>query len=550
MSVRRWFRAPANGAAPLQISMYFALAWIRQQLELSVEPVDRAQDDKKSDGLTALWPLTMAASVLGDAIDAGILAQMLEMDDRHLDPLLAELEAAGVLRYRGQTGGSLFEFADRRTREAAYAQLEPQVRAALHHRAADRLGECAATEFHADAARIAEHYEAAAAWVEAFSWWRKAAERAIAETLVADAAAFLQRGLAICQRHPDAVSPEVELAALGMLGPLQAQLKGSGAREVADVYARCLEIAGGFGNKDRTATFDALWGLSACILVHGRVDTAREIGKLLLNSAEAAGDATQILLATRLKGLGSLLAGEIGPAIGNFAAVEKLYDVHRHAPLRFRYASDQIAVALAHKAWAEAIAGQAEVSQRTRAAALDHVERLQHPHTSAHVLCVLAACAQTLQLRKCASPLAYAGLALARRHCFPYWEAWAQIILGWHQAAYAPEAGQARIDSAISAYRSTGAGQALPYAQLLRAGVALGTGDIACALRAADDALDLSAAHGVVLFEAEILRTKAQALGQQQGRQALLETAVATARRQGAWLFEARAVQALSNLAI
>jgi tetratricopeptide (TPR) repeat protein len=551
-SARRRLNAPSAEAALPQRPMDFALAWIGRQLafgDVSATPCQTHPELDRLDGL-GLQPLAMAAAVLGDAIDANILARMLEMDVRRLVPLLAVLVAEGVLRARGRLDQDGFEFADPQLLSVAYGRIAPGVLAVLHRRVADSLSADLLVPPLDHAVRIAGHYEAAAAWTPAFSWWCTAAERAIVDTQIVVAVAHLQHALALGRQQRGVISPQAELGALSLLGPLLAQLKGSGAVEVADVYARSLEIAKAFEDVDRTATFDALWGLSACILVHGRIDTAREIGELLLRSAEVAGDPTQILLATRLKGLGNLLAGEIGPAIGNFSAVERLYDVHRHAPLRFRYASDQVAVALAHKAWAEAIAGQAQVSERTSTAALDHAQRLRHPHTSAHVVCVLAACAQTLRQRNRAAPLATAGLALARRHGFPYWEAWAQFILGWHVGGYDPNAGAARIEAAIAAYRRTGAGQALPYAQLLRAKIALAAGDYAIALQATDVALDLSATHCIGLFEAEILRTKAQALVGQRARQGLLEAAIAIARRQGACLFEARATQALGHAAI
>ena len=69
------------------------------------------------------------------------------------------------------------------------------------------------------------------------------------------------------------------------------------------------------------------------------------------------------------------------------------------------------------------------------------------------------------------------------------------------------------------------------------------------AVVAADLGLEMSMAHGVTMFDAEILRVKALALSRDGDRRGLLQRALSTARRQGAALFEGRATDALSRQA-
>ena len=507
----------------------FALDWIRRKV---------APDEPRGSDTAVI---ALAASVMGDPIDAQLLASILDMDLRQLLPCLDMGVAAELLHAPRSGAAGTYQVADAEALAAAHHDMPFATRAALHQRAAEYLKSASVPSTSDQAARIATHHVAAAMWDQAFQSWLLATERAIEEAQGVLAVAHLERALAICRTHPGAISRLSELSALSLLGPLVAQLNGSGADAVIGVYARCLEITDELPDVDQSAHFDILWGLNASILVHGRIETAREMGARLLSSARGAEDVTKILLATRLQGLGSLLAGEIGQAIGNFNTVEQLYDAKHHAPLRFRYASDQAAVAFAHKAWAQAIAGEFDASERTSEAALDLARLLRHAHTSAHVTCVLAARAQTLRMRDRAAPLAFAGLTLARQFGFAYWEAWAEIVLGWHDGEGDPDAGIARIATAIAAYRRTGAGQALPFAQLLVAGLHHAAGDRTAAVQASNAALDYSEAFGIRLFQSEILRTKAQAVARSRERSALLEAAIATARRQGARLFEVRA---------
>lgn len=517
----------------------FVLDWIEQTMDglaCDIAPIEHVPVGA-GNRFGELAPLLMAASVFDGAFAIDVLARMLDLDPRRLAAPMAAAVEGGHFERAGDGRSQWHTFRDPAAAREIYAAIAEDGKPQLHRRAAEALRASVATPSLALAASIARHFEIAAEWSNALLWRRVAAERAIELEMPAVAVEHLRTAQAICDSEGVHPSPRIELAVLDMMGPLLAQLEGSGSRHVATIYTRCLEIAGGFDDTETAVEFDMLWGLNACVLVHGRVETGRELSRKLVQAAEAANDCARLLLARRLDALGMMLAGEIEAAIVGFEAVCRLYETTRHADLRYRYASDQAAVALAHKSWAEAIAGATAASDRSSADAIDHAERLRHAHTSAHVMCILAARAQTLQRRDQAGSLATAGLLLARRHSFPYWCAWADIVLGWHEAGRDARKGIARVDSGIAAYRLTGGGQALPYAMLLRASLALIAGDRMAALDAAEAGLELAAAHGVRLFEAELLRIKALASGRDHGRQAMLNEALAIARRQGAGLF-------------
>jgi hypothetical protein len=303
-----------------------------------------------------------------------------------------------------------------------------------------------------------------------------------------------------------------------------------------------------------------LWGLQGCHSVRGELDDALEIGQQAIMVAEASaanrseGGDEQCLLAHRMQGLSRLQAGDIAQAINHYTEVHRRYDPARHEAMCFRYASDQGALALAHWAWAEAVAGNSATSEQLAEQALARADHLAHPHTSAHVLAVLAARAQTLQQREIASTLAVAARSLANTHCFTYWSAWAEIILGWHEAAYSPENSIIRIERAIQDYRRTGAGQALPYALLLKAGVALDAGLWDLVDRTTAEGLKLARAGGLGLYISELLRVRALALtqtaahtsdtsGLNEARLALHD-AMAISLRQGTRIFAMRSAVA------
>ncbi len=522
----------------------FSSDWIAQQIGSTQSSATDHRPLEKGAGIADLTPLAKAASVLGDEIDAALLASILNMDPAQLQPHLTRWALDGGII---QTTHH-YRFTQTHIRLAAYAKVPPELRQTLHSRAADALSRRSGPISVATAEQIANHLECAAQPQAAFSWWMTAAEYAGRDEQPVVAAGYLERAIAVSAAHPSHIAPEDELSALQSLGPLLAQSKGSGSVEVARVYERCLEIADGLQRTSSPSAFDVLWGLNACILVQGRIETASELSGRLVRAAQQAGDETQVLLATRLKALVHLLAGNLSAALIDFEIVKELSETGDHANLRFRYASDQRAVSRSHQAWAEAISGATVASERSHKQALHFAEELQHPHTSAHVMCVLAARAQTIDDRMAAAPLANAGRTIARLHRFPYWEAWADLILGWHDATRDTHQAIARIDNAIEAYQRTGAGQALPYAHLLRASVAHAAGWANMAVASADAGLAHTDAYGVALFRAELLLIKAKAMPAGDAQHTIVELAIDTSRAQGARLFEARALRLRDRL--
>lgn len=499
------------------------------------------------DSLGDLKPLAQAAAVIGRQFDSGVLALVLQMQRTHLIGGLDELVALGILEQApGSRSRNALRFTHVLLRDAAYASVLETRRHELHKRVADVLAEdVRAAEQEPEI--IAGHCSAAGDAKGAFTWWYRAGLRAAELSSTRAAVHHLSQALAARRANPDAGSPPEEIEVLRLLGVQLAALKGNAAPEAVKTLERCLdlsrEVLGPEGD------FDTLWGLHSCYLVRGDISRALEIGDNLTASADRSGITERRLRAHRMQGLAKMLRGRLAEAFAHYRLVLELYDETRHAALRLRHASDQGALALAHLAWGEAIAGRLKSSRRHADAALALSSRLRHPHTSAHVLCVLAARAQTLGELQDASALAFAGKTLGERHEFPYWSAWAEIVLGWthggQNAAAGNEAGIALIEKAIRAYRRTGATQALPYALLLVAETALACNRPRRALSAAAEGWRIAQQQGLMLYGSELLRVRAVAemkLGSGVSRiRDLIDQALGLAVSQGADTFSSRA---------
>lgn len=494
------------------------------------------------DGLGELKPLAQAAAVIGREFDAATLAHVLQLDRNRLSESLLGLVAHGLLEPVPGAGAGVFRFTHALLRDAAYASVLKSRRRELHQRVADILALDPTAEHEPEI--LAEHYAAAGDNKGAFTWWHKAGVRAAEISAVRGSVQHLKRALAIRARDPEAGRPDEEIEILRLLGIQLAALKGNGAPEVIDTLQRCLDLSRKVA--DHRGYFDALWALHSCYLVRGDVNQALKIGEQLTANADRNGPEERRLRAHRMQGLALMLGGRLEEAFRHYRIVLEIYREDEHAALRFRHASDQGALSYAHLAWGQAIAGRQEESDRNAEAALALASRLQHPHTSAHVLCVLAARAQTIGLRQTASALAFAGKTLGERHEFPYWSAWADIILGWTEGNR-PGGGIELIEAAIRAYRRTGAAQALPYALLLLAESALASNRPRQALAACEKGWQLANQNGLTLYASELLRVRAVAelrLGSPPTRVVeLAAEAEIIASNQGAVTFRSRAAE-------
>jgi hypothetical protein len=457
------------------------------------------------DAVGELRPFAQAAAVIGRDFETSTLATMLRMDHAQLAAGLSNLVEEGVIEHLpGRWRGNTYRFSHGLLRDAAYASILMSHRCSLHRAVAEILSQ--------DAAREGDHPPE------------------------------IEQALAARAEDTEAGSPAEEFEILKALGVQLVSLHGNAADATLDIFRRGFDLAQqlpGLAEK-----IDASWMLQSCHLVRGDVMKAMDIGKSLVAMSDHHGTDEQRMRAHCIQGLAKMLSGRLHAAFEHFRFGLGLYDERRHAGLRFQHASDQGALAYAHLAWGEAIAHRQDASAGHAKLALELASRLQHPHTSAHVMCVLAARAQTLGDRKKASALAYAANALSERHEFPYWHAWANILLGW-SAADRMDSGLAEIDRAIKSYIRTGARQAVPYAMMLYGEAALGLGLPRRALAVLRDGWQLAKRNGLFLYAPELLRLCAVAERQLEGPServtGILEKARTLAVNQGARLFCERA---------
>jgi len=328
-----------------------------------------------------------------------------------------------------------------------------------------------------DAARAAHHAERGHDWPLAFACWRRVALLATRTGEPRRARHALDRAAALRDRTGE---PSAHLDVLALRASTKGTLLGNAHPDVVAAYRACIRYAETTGQDRSPTRFDVLFGLQASHLVRGEITSAEAIGRELV-AEQPREDREAAAAALRLYALTALLAGRPRDALSIYQQALALCSDDADPRLLLRFASDQRAVALAGLAWAEAMAGRYEASSKTAAMAVDRARAVGHPHTSGHVLCVLATRAALLNDADTAAQLADEAYDVARRHGLIYWRAWADVVLGWQLAKSSHEQGLARLVTGLHDYRATGAEQAIPFFLLLKAEVEMRAGASAAA---------------------------------------------------------------------
>ena len=468
---------------------------------------DELEAMARLDALGADGEIVRELAVLGRDAPAWLLARVRGARKGAVARTLAMLARQGVVRLERRRGQIVAAIADDALAATALSSVPVSRRRELHGEAAAALADRAGEASSEDARTVARHADGAGDGRRSFVWWRRAASAALGRGLFEDAIRDFTSALAASRRDPSAAAVREEIDVMRDLANALGAARGNAAPAAVQAYRRGVAMCERLEPDGLGLSFDFLWGLVTSHMVRGEVDNAAWIGRRLKVVADTEGRDDRLVVAHRVLGLATLLAGRIEEAVDHYHQVLGLYRPERHAGLRFQFTSDQRAVTLAGLAWAHTVAARPGEARLRASEAREDVRRLDHVHTRVHVNGVLAAAAQLEDDRGLARALAEETQREATAHSLPYWEAWAQILLGSLDAD--AEKGAADVGAAISRYRVTGARQVLPYAYILLSGCHLRAGDADAARVAAEEAARSRLPGGVRLFDAEIDRQRA-----------------------------------------
>jgi len=280
---------------------------------------------------------------------------------------------------------------------------------------------------------------------------------------------------------------------------------------------------------------------------------ACEVADEFLRRAQDHQEASATVVAHRIRGTGAFWRGEVTAARTDLERTLALYDPERHHSLAFLYVQDPRVAALSGLSWTLFALGYPEQARARSREALDAARELAHLNTLAYALLFACFFEQFRGAGREAQDRAEALVELSTEQDFPHFLAAASMIRGWALTQSGEEeTGLAQLRQGLPAWRATGAGLYEPYFLGLQAEAHGRSGAVEEGLDLVAKALDRVEETGERWFEAELHRMMGELMlrlprSDPTAAEARFGHAAATARQQGAKLWELRAATCLAR---
>jgi class 3 adenylate cyclase/predicted ATPase len=493
--------------------------------------------------------IAQIGAVLGREFAYELIEPVAQRHERELQAALDQLGDAGLLFCRGIAPHASYLFKHALVQDAAYGTLLRGRRQELHARVAAALEEHFADLVERQPELLAHHLTAANNTERAVDQWLKAGQHAAAQLAYLEAIAHLERGLGLLHSLPESPvrnGSEIELQlALGLC-----LLTAKGAVAAKPSYTRAHELAESGGEPRQR--FEALYGVWQSTMTSGGIAAASPLSERLLRMAERERDDGLRLQAHHSGWSTWCWAGDPAKAREHTDAGRLLYDPEKHASHRLVYGGhDPGACAGYVGAQAEWLLGYPEKALASIIDALALAERIAHPFT----LSIALSLSSVLYLNRREPERALRQLDAAEALA-----AEQRLSLLFEPGILCGVAlvGQGAVDEAIARIREgvtnwTRLGRTifLPYGLAFLAEGLARRGDRAAALDALRQGLEIAAATGEHVWDAELHRLTGTVLlaeNKHDEGQASLQQAIRIAQAQQAKSLELRAATSLARL--
>lgn len=405
-----------------------------------------------------------AASATGMEFSIVAVAAGLNMPTEWVEQHCEEL----ARRHEFLTGGWLGELPDGSIsprhqfrhvlyREVPYSLIAPMRRAQIHQRIADRAVEIFREHATEIAAELAMHFEQSRDWPRALHYLVDAARTAYHRSAHHEACRLAGRGLEVLQELPETTERAGMEITLRMIQSVSwIAVKGFAAVEMEKICTLAKQLS--WMNGHSPQLFNLLVLLVLYYKFGGRLHSAEETARQLMEIAEAQGDPALVMEAERAMGSAMVEQGECLEALEHFNRASSLYAAHHNHPYTLTIAHDCKVVSECFAARALWNLGEDDLALKRMKGALDLARELSHP---ASWLFAAHFSAQLHQLQGdavAAHERAREVVKLADEYGLDLWQAVGDIDLGWADAELGnPEDGIERLQRGIKTYMATGA---------------------------------------------------------------------------------------------
>jgi class 3 adenylate cyclase/tetratricopeptide (TPR) repeat protein len=500
------------------------------------------------DRLPAAKQVAQIGAVIGRQFSHTLLAAVAHLTDTALCEGLNQLVASGLASRRGDGAEAVYTFKHALVQDAAYESLLKSRRRTIHAALVDLLDqtqpECP-TEF------LAHHAARANMTERAIGYYLRAGSIGIRRSANLEAANHFSNALELIESLAGGPKRDAdELACRLQLGVPLIATKGYAAADVETNYERARELSQRTG--DPKSLFISTRGLWNFVYDRGELEKSLRLANELVDLANHAGQPTNSALALRALGSTHMNLGNFDEALSAYdACLAAVRELPLSAAIESHGESPQI-VAQQYRGLVLCVQGDYEEGVRSGEVAVEQARGLRHPITLTFAISILGFIRLLgRDYDGCVADQLEVG-RLVREHGFVFWLAHNQIFLG-SALVHKGDRGQSlqMVRLGIENWRITGALLHVPTWSSFLADAALQAGDLPVAESAVENGLLLANTNNDKFALAELQRLNAMIVARRgelgQARSILME-AVETARRQGATLYELRALTELGRL--
>lgn len=478
---------------------------------IDVPPTLQASLTARLDRLGAAKSVAQTAALLGRDFSVELLGAVTGLAEAELDTAIGQLVDGDVLQALEGPGPRRLSFRHALLQAAASDTMLRTARRGAHEWIATVLRDRFPAVVELAPEVLAGHWTEAGRTDDALAQWRRAGERALGRSAVAEAAAHLRAGLALLPALP--AGRQRDALELGLLIPLASALRaglGVAAPDTGAAYERASALAELLG--DRRQLVPALNGLYSYLLVGGRFAAASGPAERLLEAASANGDELFEMIGLRAVGAVAFHVGEPLKARDHLERGLAMYDAERHAPLALVLGIDHRVMSSSFLGLTLWVLGEDAAARDLLQRNLAWAEALDHGHSQAQALTFGATLLTMLEDWQDAAAMAERGAALSQRLGFPVLAAACDFFGAHARARQGGDAARAAGPMRQAAERvwATGALNYRPLMELLLARVHAAAGDAPAAGALLASAFATVEQSGERWFEPELWRFRGE----------------------------------------
>ncbi len=502
------------------------------------------------DRLAPVKEVAQSCAAIGREFSYRLIAAVSNLEAAELEDALDQLESAELVFHRGTPPDANYMFKHALVQDAAYQSLLLSRRQQLHARIAEVLEREFPQIVEIEPELLAHHLTQAGISDMAAKYWHMAGQLSLAHSGTAEAIAHLGQGLDVLKHtgdDPNLRQLELDLQ-LTLAGALAAA-KGHGVQETCDAYTRAVALARELHQTD--ALFPALDGLITFRFSRAEISEAIKLGEEFLQLAEDEDDEAARIVGHMNLGVIHLSRGKLETAESQFQSVLALYDVDRHASLKFTYAYDPKVICSGYLAWAQLALGRPDEALASSQQSVAHAKDLSHALSLGFALHRSSAVHQLRRDVAAVEATAAEMAALSEKQGFATYRAQSRLYQGWVLVQRgAVDEGTQLLGASLDELRAIKDEDFFPHTMCVVAEGLFAQGKSDEALALLDQAKQRTTKNEEHWFEAEVHRligeiTAAQS-NETEAEKALLH-ALSLAREQKGTLWELRAAVSLAR---